>query len=206
MMKKVLALFGVMLFCANVFALNAVALSGEGCQDQKDRFERLVDGLDKDSFIVQNILTDLVYPMAGMTDEQAQPLAVCYTSFKVKGVALVEFVRKNADISIGDVIGKEKANLLAFAARVEQLSEKAAFDQVVVKNNDLAIVDYVFENMINPMEQMSEQQAAGKVAIYKTYQVKGRPLSEFLHEQSIHLDMYAEIRLDGFANKIDPTK
>ena len=202
-MKKVLVMLGVMLFSASAFALNVEAPADKDCAKQKAEFEASAAGQRVD-FVVQHILINMADPLENMTDEQAQPLAVCYATFRVKGEALSSFVRDNAGIFPGDVSGKEKANLLAFATRVEQLSEKAAFDQVVAKNNDLAIMSYVFTNMLNPMDQMSASQAAAKAAIYKTYKVKGRPLSEFIREQSLHFDMYAETRLDNFADKIDP--
>ncbi len=202
-MKKVIALLSMVMFSASAFALQAIEPADEACADQKASFEQYA-AEQKTAFIEQTILINMADPMENMTDEQAQPLAACYASFEVKGLNFVKFVRDNAGIFPGDISGKEKAKLLTFADRVERLSEKAVFDRTVAGNNDYFIMLYVMDKIINPLQQMSEQEAAAKVDIYKTFQVKGQPLSEFIREQAKFFDMNAEIHLENFADKIDP--
>lgn len=199
-MKKIIALLGVMLFCATTFALNAVAPVDEDCAAQKAAFEKNVASQANNYFIAQNILINLADPLEQMTDPQAQPLAACYATFEVKGVPFVDFVRAHQ----GEFRPNEANQLAVFAARVERLSKKAAFEQVVAQNNDYFIMLYVLDNIIAPMQQMSEPEAAAKAAEYKSYQVKGQPLSEFIRHQAAGFDMNVEIHLEDFADKIDP--
>ena len=206
MVKKVIALLGMVMFCSSAFALNTEAMLGESCADQKVAFEKYAAD-QRNDFVAQHILINMADPMENMTDEQALPLAACYATFKVKGLAFVDFVRTITDIFPGDISGKEAAKLSDFADRVVRLSKKAAFDNMVAQSSSAGdIMKYVWKEMVWPLDHMNEQEAATHLAIYKTFKVEGRPLSEFIRERSMFYDMNAEIKLEKFADTIDPTK
>lgn len=201
-MKKVLLMLGVMLFSASAFAMNQEAMEGKTCAEQKAAFEKYAAGQRTD-FVVQNILINMADPMIKMDDEQAQPLAACYATYRVKGRNFTTFVRDNAGIFPGDITGKEKAELLAFADRVEFLSEKAELDRVVRVGNETNIMDYIWEKMISPLKEMSDAQAAPKARAYAALKVNGLPLTEFVRAHSNDYDMYVEIELENFADRVE---
>ena len=228
-MKKIIALAGVVLFSASAFALNAVAPAEKDCEAGKAAFEQRVNSLSKDSFIVQYILINLADPVIDWTDEQLAPLAQCYYTYRVKGTPMTQFVRARADIFRQNVLGemrkvgsgieqqvleedissvkeaydKLQAELLEFASRVEKLGKKAEFEELAARGSDRDIMEYVFENMVNPLSQLPQTQAKAKAKEYRGYKVKGKPLSEFVREQAQFFDMNAEIKLEVFADQVD---
>ncbi|MBQ8032561.1 MAG: hypothetical protein IJ266_01185 [Elusimicrobiaceae bacterium] len=201
-MKKVLVMLGVMLFSASAFAMNQEAMNGKTCEEEKAAFEKYATNQRTD-FVVQNILINMADPMIHMTDEQAQPLATCYATYKVKGRDFTAFVRDNAGIFPGDIKGKEKAELLAFADRVDFLSEKAELDRVVAQGNESFIVQHILGNMIDPMEKMTDAQAAPKAKVYAALKVKGMALTEFVRAHSNDYTMDVEIEMESFANRVE---
>ncbi len=201
-MKKVLLMLGVMLFSASAFAMNQEALDGETCAEQKAAFERYAVGKRTDS-VVQNILINMADPMIKMDDEQAQPLAACYATYKVKGKNFTTFVRDNAGIFPGDITGKEKAELLAFADRVEFLSEKAELDRVVAQGDESFIVQHILDNMVGPMEKMTDAQAAPKARAYAALKINGISLPEYVRAHSNDYNMDVEIDMENFADRVE---
>lgn len=213
-MKKVLMMLGVMLFTTAVFAQNAAALSDEECQHQKDQFEQMVEESNNESFLVQNILINWADPMASMADAQAQPLAVCYAKFKVKGVALTQYVRAHADIfrpanenlyeeKVKATYDKLQRELLQFADRVDLLSEQAELDRVIAQGSDSFVLQHILSNMADPMKKMSDEQARPKAKTYAALKVKSMPLVEFVRFHSGDYTMDAEIYMEHFADRVE---
>ncbi len=201
-MKKVLLMLGVMLFSASAFAMNQEAMDTEKCAEQRTAFEKYAVGQRTD-FVVQNILINMADPMINMEDEQAQPLAACYATYKVKGRNFTTFVRDNADIFSGDIYGKIKAELLAFADRVEFLSEKAELDRVVAQGQDSYVVQHILSNMIDPMKQMTDVQAAPKARAYVALKINGISLPEYVRAHSNDYTKNVEIEMEKFADRVE---
>ena len=201
-MKKVLLMLGVMLFSASAFAMNQEAMDDKTCAEKKAAFEENVAGQRTD-FVVQYILINMADPMKNMTDEQAQPLAVCYATYEVKGEKFTKFVRDNANIFPGDITRKEEAKLLDFAERVELLSEKEEFARVVRVGNETNIMEYIWEKMISPLKEMSDAQAAPKAKVYATLKVNGLPLTDYVRAHSRSYDMYAETVVEAFVDRVE---
>lgn len=210
-MKKVLMMLGVMLFTTAVFAQNAAVLSDEECQHQKEQFEQMVDESSNESFLVQNILINWADPMASMADDQAKPLAVCYAKFKVKGVALTQYVRAHADIfrpanegpKSQGTYDKLQRELLQFADRVDLLSEQAELDRVIAQGSDSFVLQHILSNMADPMKKMSDEQARPKAKTYAALKVKSMPLVEFVRFHSGDYTMDAEIYMEHFADRVE---
>lgn len=202
-MKKVIALLGVVMFSASAFALNAQAPAGnKTCDAQKAAFEKYA-AEQKTSFVEQYILINLSDPMEQMTDEQAQPLAACYATFRVKGAAFLKFVRDNAEIFPGDIQKREANKLYAFADRVERLSEKAEFDRVVAMGNDSFVIQHILSNMADPMKNMNDEQARAKAQAYASYAVRGQSLVDFVIDHKNDYTMDVEIDLENFADRVE---
>ena len=201
-MKKVLVMLGVMLFSASAFALNVEAPADKDCAKQKAEFEASAAGQRVD-FVVQHILINMADPLENMTDEQAQPLAVCYATFRVKGEALSSFVRDNAGIFPGDVSGKEKAKLLAFAGRVDRLSVQDGLDKAAAQGNTSHIMQYVLSNLADPMAKMTDAQAAPLAKAYKGVKVNGQPMAEFVRVHASELPGTVVTELDTFVERVN---
>lgn len=214
-MKKVIALFGVMVFSASAFALNAVSSAEKDggkreaafeeykdCAKKKVAFEEYVAGQTNQSFIAQNILINMADPMETMTDEEAKPLAACYAKFHVKGKRFVEFVRANAGIFPGDVSGKEEAELRAFADRVERLSIQAEMDRMVSQGNQSHTLQYILYNFVDPMVNMSDEEATSLAKAYKACKVGNVPLLQFIREHSGYLDGNVGDDYDKFVDRV----
>lgn len=197
-MKKVLLMLGVMLFSASAFAMNQEAMDGKTCAEKKAAFEKYA-AEQRSDFVAQNILINMADPMLKMDDEQAQPLAACYATYKVKGQNFTTFVRNNANIGLQ----KEEDELLAFADRVEFLSEKAELDRVVAQGNESFIVQHILGNMMDPMKKMTDAQAAPKAKAYAALKVNGLPLTEFVRAHSNDYNMYVEIEMENFADRVE---
>ncbi|MBP5404280.1 MAG: hypothetical protein J6Y17_04235 [Elusimicrobiaceae bacterium] len=201
-MKKVIALFGVMLFSASAFALNAVAQGDEDCASRKEAFEQYA-AEQKVSFIEQNILMNMADPMVGMSDEQALPLAACYATFEVKGVPFVKFVRANAGIFPGDINGKEKTELLNFADRVERLSEQANINRVADGNNSSFIMQYILLNFADKIADLEDAQAEPLAKVYKACNVNGKPMLQYVKEHSNEFYSGVKAEFDTFVNRVE---
>ncbi len=201
-MKKVIALFGVMLFSASAFALNAVAQGDEDCASQKEAFEQYA-AEQKVSFVEQNILINMADPMVGMSDEEALPLAACYATFEVKGVPFVKFVRANANIFPGDISGKEAAELRNFADRVERLSAQAKINNIAAQGNVSHTVQFILINFADPMAKMEDAQAAPLAKAYKGCQVNGQPMMEFVRVHASEFLGNVPQELDAFVERVN---
>ncbi len=213
-MKKLLLMLGVMVFSASAFALNAQAPAND-CSARKASFEKQVASQQKTSFIVQYILTNMADLMANQPDERAQEDAVCYATYRVGGMSLVDFVRANADIFrqvnpqaelAPEVYNELQRELMQFADRVEKLAEQAALDDVVARDNEDWIVQHVLSNLADPMAMLSDEKAAPKARVYKELQVRKQPLVEFAREQAARFSPYAASvaeDLTNFANRVE---
>lgn len=202
-MKKIGVVLSLLVaMSASAFALNMEAPSNKDCASQRAEFEKYAINQRTD-FVVQNILLNMADPMLQMSDEEAQPLAVCYATYKIRGTSFTNFVRNNAGIFPGDITGKEKAELLAFADRVEFLSEKADLDRVLALNNDSFTVQHILSNMADPMEKMTDEQARPKAKAYAALKVHGMSLVEFVRRHANDYTMNVENDMDNFANRVE---
>lgn len=65
------------------------------CLPGKNEFEQEIADLDiQDYAIIQSVLR-LANSLEGMADEQALPVAACYTTYKVQGQPLLSFIQEN---------------------------------------------------------------------------------------------------------------
>ena len=199
-MKKVLALLAVALFSVSAFAMNAAAPADEKCPG-KATFEKYVASQENESFIAQNILINLSDPMESMTDEEALPLAACYQTYRVKGQTLVEFVRSHAEIFPGDIHKVEAKKLYNFAARVEALNEKVAFDKMASQPNEYFIAQNILINLADPFSKLSDEQAAFKAKYYLGFKVKNEPMISFAKRFAQHYSEFEE--LNDFVGRIE---
>ncbi len=201
-MKKVLAVLGVVMFSASAFALNAEAPSGKDCAGQKAAFEKYAAD-QRNDFVAQHIIINMADPMEQMTDEQAMPVAACYATFKVKGTAFTDFVRAHAGIFPGDITGKEKAEMNAFAARVDRLSAQAKLNKVAAQNNVSHTVEFILINFADPLANMSDIQAAPLAKAYKGVKVNGRPMLEFVRVHASEFPGTVGPELDAFVERVE---
>ena len=202
-MKKVIVLLGVVLFSASAFALNAVAPASKDCAAQKAEFEKNVASQANVSFIAQNILINLADPMENQTDEEALEQAACYGTFQVKGQDLVSFVRAHADIFPGDISGKEEAELLRFADRVQKLSAQAAINRVAATGNVSHIMQFILINFADSMAQMSDAQAAAYAKAYQGVKVNGQPMMQFVRVHASEFPGNVGPEFDVFVARVE---
>ena len=202
-MKKIIALFGVVLFSASAFALNAVAPYEKDCAGQKADFEKNVASQANISFIAQNILINLADPMETQSDEEALHQAACYDTFQVKGQSLVAFVRENADIFPGDISGTEAAKLRNFADRVQKLSVQAQLNKVAASGNTSHTLQFILINLADPMANMSDVQAAPYAKAYKGCNVNGQPMIEFVRVHASEFPGTVGPELDAFVERVN---
>ena len=201
-MKKVIALLGMVMFCSSAFALNTEAMLGESCADQKVAFEKYAAD-QRNDFVAQHILINMADPMENMTDEQALPLAACYATFKVKGMAFTSFVRAHAGVFPGDITGKEEAELRNFADRVQRLSVQAKLNKIVAQGNTSHTIQFILINFADPMVQMSDAQAAPLAKAYQGVKVNGQPMMEFVRVHASEFLGTVPQELDAFVNRVN---
>ena len=198
-MKKLLAVLGVMLFSASVFALNTEASADENCPG-KAEFEQKVATQANNYFITQHILINLADPFANLTDAQALPKARCYAQYRVKGETLVDFVRAHA----GEFLKKEQTELLNFAGRVEGLESINGLNQMMARdNNDSFIMQYILINLADPLRKLTDLEAAPVARVYANAKVKGQTLPDFVDANSDMFTMNVEIEFDAFTGRIE---
>lgn len=215
-MKKVIALFGVMLFSVPAFALNAVAQGSEDCDIRRNIFEEDVKKMhNQPAGIIQYVLVNMADPMGGLSDEQVQADAVCYATFRVQGMALVDFVRVHADVFRQRVSQEERsskgldflrAKALGFAQRVERLSEQVSLDNIVTYDQSDWVVQHILANLADPMKQLTDQEAAPKAVVYKQLKVGKQPLMKFVREQAESFASFASNvaeDLTTFADRVE---
>ncbi len=198
-MKKVLMLFGVVLFPAFAFALNAEAPSVADCQSQKKAFEEHAAGLRSD-FVAQYILINMSDPMEQMSDEEALPVAACYANFTVQGRKLTSFVRAHSFFP-GDIQGREKAKLETFATRVDRLSVQARLNKL--SGNMSHVMQYVLINLADPMVKMSDAEAAPLAKAYQGCYVNGQPLMKFVRVHASEFPVTVAEELDTFVARVN---
>lgn len=201
-MKKVLALLGVVMFSASAFALNTEAPAVKDCAGQKAAFEKYaVD--QRNDFVAQHILINMADPMENMTDEQALPIAACYATFKVKGTPFTNFVRAHAGVFPGDITGKEKAEMNAFADRVERLSAQAKVNKMAQAGNVSHTIEYILINFADPMAKMSDVEAAPLAKAYAGVKVNGQPMLEFVRVHASEFPGTVGPELDAFVERVN---
>ncbi|MBQ8032389.1 MAG: hypothetical protein IJ266_00285 [Elusimicrobiaceae bacterium] len=196
-MKKLLMMLGVMLFSASVFALNAADTNKF---HGKATFEKTQQE-QEDRFVIKNIMLQLADPLATMTDEQAQPLAVCYVSYQIKGKSLASYVRMHAEQFDAKGAHKEAAKMRDFAARIEVLSEKVDFDKMSQQDSDYFIAQNILINYADPFLHLSDADAAAKAKYYAHFEVKGQSLETFVREIAVENPEFD--LLNGFVNRIN---
>lgn len=213
-MKKVVALLGVMLFSVAAFALNAVAQGGEGCEERRAAFEKDLKTMRyQPAGIIHYVLVEMADPMGALSDEKAQADAVCYATFHVQGVTLVDYIRANADAFRQRVSAEErgakgldqlKSQALGFANRVERLAEQVAINNVAAYDNEDWVVQHVLSNLADPMRQLSDEEAAPKAHVYKQLKVGQRPLMSFVRQQATRFEPLNVAKdLAAFADRVD---
>ncbi len=197
-MKKLLAVLGVLMFSASVFALNTDVPTDEVCPG-KAEFEQKVATQQNNYFVAQYILINLADPFVRLTDTQALAKAQCYATYRVKGKSLVDFVRFHAE----EFQKKEKQELLTFAARVEGLASKAGLEKLAAQSYDAAIMEYIYSNMLVPFEKLSDTDAATVAKIYAAIQIQGKPFVEYVETQAMYFTMDVEAKFDSFAWRVE---
>ncbi|MBQ8032832.1 MAG: hypothetical protein IJ266_02600 [Elusimicrobiaceae bacterium] len=203
-MKKVLTLAVILITAISSFALNAVPSANDLCQPGKDAFEQL-SGNDT---IVQKTL-ELAASLDKMTNSQALPAAACYATYQVQGQSLLEFARAQNDYR--DVVIKD---LRKFADRVETLSKRAngdvclpgknEFEQEIANldEQDFSIIQSILR-LADSLEGMDSEQALPVAACYATYQVNGKSLPTFIHENNGEFRNIVNKQLASFAHRLN---
>ena len=219
-MKKIgVVLSFLVALSASAFALNAEAPAVKNCSDKKAAFEKQVNAMDKDSFIVQYVVINLAdnFPAA---DEEAAPLAQCYATYYVKGKLMTQYMRENADIFRGEAVEMAKSygeatvrdvtrvyddlqqEILDFAGRVEALNEKVAFDEMAKQDNDYFIAQNILINLADPFATLTDKEAVSKAKVYGKFKVKGEPMLSFVEKQAREHAELGREGLDAFAPRV----
>ena len=206
-------MLAVLFVSAPVFALNAVTQDDKSCNAQRAAFEEDVKTMcNQPAGIIQYVLINMADPMGGLSDEQVQDDAICYATFHVNGMYLVDFVRANADVFRQQVGEEERSGkgldylrdkALNFANRVEKISKQNALDNIASHDNDSWLVQYVLENLADPMTQLTDEKATPKAKVYKQLKVRAQPLLEFVRQQSRNSSTNVAEDLNTFAIRVE---
>lgn len=195
-MKKILALLGLVLLPAFVFAATEVEYD---CEAEKEAFAEYVSGQNNDYFISQHVLVNLADPMREMSDWDATPHAVCYVQYVAHGKRLPDFVRLNA----GKFQPKEKAQLLEFAGRSEALVERQRLEKMVAKGNTSHIMEFVLINLADSMRKLSDEEAVTKARVYADIRVNGVDLVQFVKDHAVEYPGDTQTEFDAFAQRVE---
>ena len=196
-MKKLLVVLGVLMFCTSAFALNAAGTNA--CPGKTD-FEKKANS-QEDHLAIQKVMFELADPLATMTDEQAQPLAVCYVTYQVHKRMLPDYVRMHAKKFASKGARQEAARMRDFAARIEVLNEKVDFDQMAQQESDYFIAQNMLINYAEPFLQLPVADAAAKAKYYANFQVKGHSLNAFVEEITVENPEFDGLR--RFVSRIE---
>ena len=195
-MKKLLAVLGVMLFSASVFALNTEASSDDICNKEWNKIKNTLNSTHY--AVTVHIIQAFADPFETLSDAQALPKAECYMSFRVKGKKFLDFVRTEA----GVFEKNEKEGLLAFADRVERLYVQHWLD--ANKDDQNHVMEWVLVNLAIPMESQDDTTAMASAKVYQNCRVNGMPLMEYVR---VHASEYYAgdigYRLDTFVERVN---
>lgn len=194
-MKKLIAVFGVLLFSASAFALNAEAQADEKCPGAAE-FAKVAQQ-PNNYFIAQHILINLADPLETMDAKEAQEVVQCYASpeYNVKGQPLAAFVARESR----NFRETEANQLLAFATRLTD----ARLAWINSRGTTDNVMEFILLNLADPMKDLSDAQAAPLAKVYSQVRVRNTSLVEFVNANSGGYPQSTSLEFDAFTNRIE---